>query len=140
MVAAGAAGAAGAAAAAGAARRAALRMEEEEMTGYGPGQLDGWEFKILRSPFGAFKSDEAIARACDQEQANGWELVEVFDQTRLRFKRQVEERSLDVRRHTEVPVYRTQYSGSGGGAGVAIVLLVALATAGVVAAFMLTAL
>lgn len=108
------------------------------MTGYGPGQLDGWEFKILRSHFGAFKTDEGIARACDQERPQGWELVEVFDQTRLRFKRRVEERALDLRRHSEVPVYRTLYTGSGAGTGVAIALFASLIALGGAAAILVT--
>ncbi len=114
-----------------------LRLEEEElMTGYGHDD-EGWEYKILRSHFGAFKTDDAVLQACAQESANGWELLEVFDRGRLRFRRRVEERSLDGRRHTGIPVYRTLYRGGGGGLAVALVIGLLAALVGPIVALLL---
>ena len=40
------------------AEAAKLRKEEEDMAGYSREDLDGWEFKIMRSDFGRFKNTE----------------------------------------------------------------------------------
>ena len=87
---------AGAAAAAGAAaRRRRQTREEEDMTGYLPEHLEGWEFKILRSHRGKFRDPEFQRRMLEEEARVGWELLEKFDDGRLRLKRPVAERSRD---------------------------------------------
>jgi hypothetical protein len=53
-----------------------------------------------------FKDYEAVQQLCDEEAKAGWEMVEKFDDTRIRFKRSVEKRSGD--RHLEVDPYRTR--------------------------------
>ena len=82
----------GAGAAAGAAAAAAaaeiLRREEEEMTPYSAKDLDeGWEFKILRSNFAAFRRPEKLQAVLEEEKRGGWTLVEKFDDQRIRLKR-----------------------------------------------------
>ena len=84
----GAGGAAGAAAAAAAAEL--QRREEEEMTPYNTKDLDeGWEFKILRSNFAAFRNPEKLRAILEEEKRGGWTLVEKFDDQRIRLKRPV---------------------------------------------------
>jgi hypothetical protein len=80
------AGAAGASAAAAAAEL--QRQEEEEMTPYSTKDLDeGWEFKIVRSNFGTFRSQEKLRAVLEEEKKGGWVLVEKFDDQRIRLKR-----------------------------------------------------
>ena len=93
MSGAGAAGAAGAAAAA--AKAAKLREEEEELTPYNSGDLDVWEFKIVRANSRKFKNAESVRRLCEEESHAGWEMVEKFDDSRIRFKRRLKLRSQD---------------------------------------------
>jgi NADPH-dependent 2,4-dienoyl-CoA reductase/sulfur reductase-like enzyme len=95
----------GAAAAAAAAHRAKLREEEERLTGYIPQDLEGWEFKIVRSS-GKIVGDKFV-RLVEEEKLNGWELVEKFDDNRVRFKRRTEHRSRDGMQGIEA--YRTTF-------------------------------
>ena len=115
------------AAAAAAARKA--RKEEDELTKYNSDDLDGWEFKIMRSAWGKYDSHEGVQEACRQEAEAGWELLEKFDKHRLRFKRRVERRTAD--QHLTVDPYRQSASSdSGSGMTVALVLGIALLLAG----------
>lgn len=98
------AGAAGAAAAA-AAHQARIREEEETLTTYKQQDLEEWEFKIVRS-ITKIKGDK-FRRLCEEESQNGWELVEKFDDTRVRFKRRIERRSQD--QYAQLDPYRTQF-------------------------------
>ncbi len=85
----GAAGAAGGAAAAAAAAKACReREEEEQMTAYGSRDVaEGWEFKILRSAWGAFANPDKLKAILEDEGRAGWILVEKFDNNRIRLKR-----------------------------------------------------
>ena len=84
----------GAAAAAAAARRRA--EEEEQLTTYSERDLaEGWEFKIVRSSTGAFRRPEVLRRTLEEEKAAGWELVEKFDNARIRLKRPLSARADD---------------------------------------------
>jgi hypothetical protein len=83
------------AAAAAAAAAAKLREEEEELTPYHSDDLDGWEFKIVRSHSSKFKTAQAVQKLCEQESHAGWEMVEKFDDSRIRFKRRADMRSRD---------------------------------------------
>ncbi len=114
-----AAGGIAAATAAAAARAARMRQEEEDMTGYNGKDLDGWEFKIVRSNTGRFKNREAVRKLCDEEGLAGWEMLEKFDDNRIRFKRRVEHRSRD--QHLQIDPYRSEI-GPGQGKIVTIVL------------------
>jgi hypothetical protein len=123
---------AGAAAAAAAARLRALQEEEERLTVYSPEELSrGWEFKIVRANTPAFRHSGVLQQVCEEEAQSGWELVEKFDDSRLRFKRPA------AARNTPSPAgidpYRTTY-GMSQGAMVAIILLCAFGACGVILA------
>jgi len=89
------------------------------MAGYRPEDLEGYEFKILRSTTGRFRKAEGLRAALAEEAEAGWELVEKFDHARVRLKRKVEWRAKDA----DLPrdAYRT-YVGVSETAFVLIVL------------------
>ena len=88
-----------------------LRKEEEQMTGYSGEDLEGWEFKIVRASTRRFKHPEIVRQVCDQETRAGWEMLEKFDDYRIRFKRRVERRTEDA--HLGSDPYRTQIGITG---------------------------
>ncbi|MDH4156139.1 MAG: hypothetical protein OEW00_02545 [candidate division Zixibacteria bacterium] len=90
---------------AGAAAKKHKVSEEEKMTTYNSNDLEGWEFKIVRSSFGKFRSQKAVQKVCEEEARAGWQMLEKFDDSRIRFKRRVEKRSMDP--HIEGDAYRT---------------------------------
>jgi len=93
--------------------------EEEKMAKYNSDDLDGWEFKIVRSTMGRFSNREFLDKTCQHEAIAGWEMVEKFDEHRVRFKRRVEKRSMDS--HLETDPYRTSV-GSGSSSMVMIII------------------
>lgn len=97
--------AAGAAAAAAAAQARMREEEEHTLTTYNNQDLNGWEFKIVRSVT-RIKGDR-FKQLCSEEARNGWELVEKFDDYRIRFKRPVECRQSDG--NNAFDPYRTQF-------------------------------
>ncbi len=101
---------AGAAAAAVAAQQAKLREEEEELTKYSEKDLSGWEFKIVRSVTKI--NNERFRQLCEEESKNGWELMEKFDDNRVRFKRLIENRERDAT--ADIDPYRTHFGISEG--------------------------
>ncbi len=103
--------------------------EEEELTKYNSDEMEKWEFKIMRSALGKYGKYENVKKLCDEEAKAGWELLEVFDQHRIRFRRPVERRSMDS--HLEINPYRTS-GGSVGGAKVALIIGLVLVTLGAV--------
>ncbi len=102
------------------------REEEEIMTSYSAGDLSGdWQFKIVK---GTFKTQQQI-EAVTQEQAEfGWTLVEVFDQTRIRFKRPKSEAAQDPFR--EGNPFSTTSKASGPGCASTTAILIGLALGG----------
>jgi hypothetical protein len=94
-----------------AAARKRLQEEEEQMTAYNKDDLDGWEFKIVRSDTGRFRNSRFIQEICQQEARAGWEMLEKFDNSRVRFKRRIERRGTDS--HLEIDPYRTSVGLSG---------------------------
>jgi hypothetical protein len=124
---------AAAAAAAAAEHRRRMQEEEERMTGYNTNELDGWEFKILRANVRKFKNPQVIRQVCDEEAKAGWEMVEKFDDYRIRFKRRTDKRAND--QYLGSDPYRTQV-GVSEGQIVAIVLGI-LAVAGGIAALII---
>jgi len=84
---------------------------EEEAIMYKPEDMDGWEFKIVRSTWGKFSNREYLERIRKEEAQAGWELVEKFDQHRVRFKRRIDARSND--HLLDFDPYRTSMSGGG---------------------------
>jgi len=115
----------GAAAAAAAAHKRRMDEEEEALTTYNQNDMDGWEFKILRSSTGRFGNYQTVQQVCEEESRAGWEMVEKFDNNRIRFKRRIDHRSRDA--HRELDPYRSSIGMSAGGTtGLIIGILVAL--------------
>jgi hypothetical protein len=91
-------------------KRKKLREEEEEMANYSREELAGdWEFKIVRSAGRAFSKPEVLETVLEEEALAGWELIEKFDDKRLRFKRPHGARDNDLYLPEGVDPYRTQY-------------------------------
>jgi len=65
------------------------------MTPYSAPDLSGWEFKILRTAGKTFRDPDQFEAALRAESEAGWELVEKFDDYRIRLKRRVEMRDRD---------------------------------------------
>ena len=127
---------AGAAAAAAAARLRAQHEEEERLSAYSPDDLaKGWEFKIVRANTAAFRKPEVMQQVCNEEARSGWELVEKFDDSRLRFKRPVSARNSPS--PTCLDPYRTTY-GISQGKLTAIVLIAVFGSIGLVFAVIVT--
>jgi hypothetical protein len=102
-----------AAAAAAAARQRRLQQEEEErMAGYDSKDLEGWEFKIVRANTRRFRTAAAVKQLCEEEAKAGWEMVDKFDDQRIRFKRRIEKRAGD--QYLTIDPYRTQIGISEG--------------------------
>ena len=91
-----------------AARRRQFR-EEEEMTTYSPEDLNNLEFKIVRANTGIFGKPAEFNKLIQEEARAGWELVEKFDNRRVRFKRPVSARQHDSQLPPDVNPYRTHY-------------------------------
>ena len=120
------AGAAGAAAAAQKKKRDE-EEEEERMTDYRPSDLEGWEFKIVRS---AGKiTGEKFDRLLQEEATHGWELVEKFDDYRIRFKRRIELRGNQA--YGDIDPYRTSFGLSDGRLAF-IIIFVSLGVVGLI--------
>jgi hypothetical protein len=96
-----------------AAAAARMREEEEELTVYNKDDMDGWEFKIIRSYQTYFKKPENLKKVCQEEAKAGWEMVEKFDDYRVRFKRRTDKRQSDSFLQGIDP-YRTQVGWSSG--------------------------
>ena len=124
----GGAAAGGAVAAAAHKRRLQEEEEEERMAGYNSKDLDGWEFKIVRANSRRFRTAEAVRQLCEEEAKTGWEMVEKFDDQRIRFKRHVEKRADD--RLSEIDPYRTLVGFSEG--KIVLIVLAVIAVAGLV--------
>ena len=122
---------AGAAAAAAAAQRR-MEEEEEQMTPYSREELENdWEFKIIRSQTGTFRKQAALQKLMEEEARAGWQLVEKFDNSRVRFKRPRSARQRDSQLPAGVDPYRTHY-GISEGAFVAAIIVVIFAAFGLV--------
>ena len=101
------------------------------MTSYKPEDLNGeWEFKILRSVTNQFKKPQVLQQVLQEERLGDWELVEKFDDGRLRFKRPTAARSKDQVRPRGYDPYRTRF-GMGEGAMVAWIMFAVFGAVGV---------
>lgn len=96
------------------------------MTDYRSEDLDGWEFKILRSATSAFRNPTIMAAALADEARFGWELVEKFDNERLRLKRPISARTKDNNFNPGADPYRTQHGMGEGMLGVSIFIVIML--------------
>ena len=102
------------------------------MTAYSPDDLaKGWEFKIVRANTAAFRKSEVMRQVCDEEARSGWELLEKFDDARLRFKRPTSARNNPS--PTGLDPYRTTY-GISQGKLTAIILIAVFGSMGLVIA------
>ena len=98
------------------------RQEEEEMTRYTRDELDNdWEFKIVRSVTGKFKKREVVEQVRAEEAMAGWVMVEKFDDSRIRFKRQTKAQRNDISLPPGFDPYRTTYGLSEGGLAFTII-------------------
>ncbi len=96
-----------------AAAAAQQQEEEEDMTRYTPEELaEGWEFKIVRSASSAFRNPATFQRVIEEEALSGWELVEKFDDSRIRFKRPHSARERDQFLDSDIDPYRTNLGSS----------------------------
>ncbi|UCC79984.1 MAG: hypothetical protein JSW64_01105 [Candidatus Zixiibacteriota bacterium] len=99
------------------------------MTAYKKDDLEGWEFKIMRSYTGKFKDNKFVQQLCQVEARAGWEMLEKFDDYRIRFKRRVDNRPND--QFLKIDPYRTSV---GLGINHVMVVAVGVAALGVLAA------
>ncbi|MEE9442026.1 MAG: hypothetical protein V3V99_05095 [candidate division Zixibacteria bacterium] len=113
------------AAVAAAKRAEMLRKEEEIMTNYNSDDLKDWEFKIVRANTEYFRKPDNLRKVIEEEAKSGWELVEKFDNNRVRFKRRIDERKNDQFRETDP--YRTNVGVGAGALVVSILGIVFLA-------------
>lgn len=105
-------------AAAEAAQRA-MQKEEE----IGDEALSGdWEFKIVRASMGKFRKREEFENLLTEEAEFGWVLLEKLDDSRVRFKRHIKERSRDRMAGSERDPYRSIYGWAAYRRGVRILL------------------
>lgn len=111
--------------------------EEELMTHYRKAELDqGWEFKILHSATRVFRRLENLAAALETEAVAGWQLVEKFDDGRLRLKRPPAARQNDLNLPPGYDPYRTRYGISEGWlAGLIVAVVMAFVAMGIALAF-----
>lgn len=109
------------------------RLEEEAMTPYSDRELEkGWEFKIMRSATGAFKNPQVLQSTAQLESLGGWELLEKFDDERLRFRRPIAARSNDINLPRGYDPYRTQVGISEGALVLYVLLGFGLITGGII--------
>jgi hypothetical protein len=101
--------------------------EEEDMTQYSQSDLDNdWEFKIVRSTFGAFRKPHVLQSLIEEEAQAGWEMVEKFDEYRVRFKRPRSSRMNDGMLPDYLDPYRTQYGGLGSQVTTRVIIVITL--------------
>ncbi len=93
-------------------RRKLEEAEEEKMTKYNNDSSEKWEYKIVRSETGAFRKPDVLAALAEEESLAGWEMLEKFDNRRIRFRRPVEARKQDHLLPQHIDPYRTNYGGS----------------------------
>lgn len=117
-----------------AAQKAKEQAEEEAMTRYSTEELEGdWEFKMVRGSFNAFRNPQRLQQVIEEEARSGWELVEKFDDERLRFKRRRSERERDFGlKEAGINPYRSSYGSDDNYMIMVIVGLVVLLLLGVV--------
>jgi len=111
-----------AAAAAAKKRRLEEEAEEDKMTKYNEANSEKYEYKIVRSESGAFRKADVFADLVEDEALAGWEMLEKFDNRRIRFRRPVEARKRDHMLPDYVDPYRTNYGGSLTRMGISVAL------------------
>lgn len=109
------------------------REEEEEVATSADGTE--YEYKIIRSPFGAFKKPDKFRAALAEEARVGWQLVEKFDDTRVRLRRPISFRAIDA--DSGQDPYRIRIGLNDGAIAGRIILGVVLGVAAVVGVLLL---
>jgi hypothetical protein len=94
-------------------------------------ELEDWEFKIMRSAIGAFKDPRVFQSTVQQESLGGWELMEKFDDERVRFRRPVSARNNDATLPRGYDPYRTQVGISEGALVLYIIFGILLVVGGI---------
>lgn len=79
------------------------------MTAYSPEDINKYEFKIVRANWGVFGNSQKFNQLLQEEARAGWELVEKFDNERVRFRRPLSLRDRDSLLPLGVDPYRTHY-------------------------------
>lgn len=95
------------------------RDEEENMTKYN--DKGKFEYKILRSATNSFKDSSIFKKVLDEESENGWELVEKFDNARIRLRRPTNMRS--IKDNSVIDPYRSYYGVSDTKMGLIFIIL-----------------
>lgn len=86
------------------------RREQEESRKYTMRELEqGWEFKIVRAYIGTFRNPKTLQKLVDEEARAGCELLELFDDSRVRFKRRRSEKAKAVLLPSGVDPYRATF-------------------------------
>lgn len=102
------------------------------MTTYRRDELDGgWEFKIMRSATAAFSNPSVLQATLQQESIGGWELLEKFDNERVRLRRPISARNKDMSLPPGYDPYRTQVGMSEGALVLWVILALILVVGGV---------
>ncbi len=101
-----------AAAAAAKKRKLEEEAEEEKMTKYTDDNSEKFEYKIVRSESGSFRNPNTLAALVDEEALAGWEMLEKFDNRRIRFRRSIDARKKDHMLPEGFDPYRTHYGSS----------------------------
>jgi hypothetical protein len=96
------------------------------MTSPGEGEPAPYEYKIIRSSTAAFRKPAALRAALEEEARAGWELLEKFDDSRVRLRRHVKWRERDGELSQDP--YRTRVGVSEGMLAVWILMGVFLGT------------
>jgi hypothetical protein len=103
--------------------------EEEEVTPTSTDPAAGFEYKIMRSTFGAFKEPPKLRAMLDEEARAGWEMFEKLDDARVRLRRSVACRQRDAELGQDP--YRTKF-GAGESKVILWVLVVVVAVCAVI--------
>jgi hypothetical protein len=107
-------------------RRIRDRAEEEQLTPYTTADLaDGWEFKIVRSVTGGFGKPETLQAMLAEEAVSGWQMVEKFDNERIRLKRPRRAQEMDAQLPPGIDPYRSYRGISEGQLALAIIGVIA---------------
>lgn len=103
------------------------RRQQEEDRRYAVNDLEaGWEFKIVRTYIGTFRNPKMLQKLVDEEARAGWELLELFDDSRVRFKRRRSEKAKDVLLPPGINPYRTIFRMASPSMTVAWVILIGI--------------
>ena len=101
------------------------------MTAPDAGEAGPYEYKIIRSATATFKKPAALRAALEEEARADWELLEKFDDARVRLRRHVRWREKDA--DLAQDPYRTRVGISEGTLALWIVLGTLLGTPAVIA-------